>query len=245
MLQQRAEGGRAEVPRVARSVPGGHVQVRRPASRSGASIPSQAQWQTRSLPMVNGRNGSGGRARVWISRHGSGPRTQRCEAGADALPFTMSRSIGPVMLRSEDGERFEVVSKPGLGTLRRFLVPLPDAVQRTGVHVAGRQHQLCGQPVQFPPCSDPMIRGEGSGTRRAFRGSARRQQRDLPASATFNGHLYAGTFNSRQGISAVEDSRRRHAAARLAQGHRSGALRGNRTRACFAARVQRALYVGM
>jgi hypothetical protein len=43
------------------------------------------------------------------------------------LPFSTARSIGPVMLRSEGGQHFEAVSRPGLGysavSSFRFLVP--------------------------------------------------------------------------------------------------------------------------
>jgi hypothetical protein len=77
-------------------------------------------------PMINGKNGAVERE---CGYRGMAVAQGRSDSKPTlyVLPFSTARSIGPVMLRPEDGEHFEAVSKPGLGhsgvSSFRFLVP--------------------------------------------------------------------------------------------------------------------------
>src|SRR6185436_15541448 len=77
--------------------------------------PVASEWNNvYRAPMVKGKNGVVERE---CGYRGMAVAQGRSDSKPNlyVLPFSTARSIGPVMLRSEDGKHFEAVSKPGLG----------------------------------------------------------------------------------------------------------------------------------
>jgi hypothetical protein len=115
-------------------------------------------------------------------------------------PFSNTRSIGPVILRSEDGREFRAVSKPGLGypgaSSFRFLTPFKGKLYTSLVGSTNNVANESRFPIVFES-ADPA-----SGAWRAVSepGFGQRDNSVIFAMASLNDHLYAGTFNHVDGF---------------------------------------------
>jgi len=114
--------------------------------------------------------------------------------------YSYTGSIGPLILRSEDGSSFEPTIEGGMGiqgiSSFRFLVPFNDRLYTSPVGATKRAKNYSPVPVVFE--SDDPARGTWRQVSEPGFGD--------PDNAVvfnvvpFNGHLYAGTFNHQSGL---------------------------------------------
>jgi hypothetical protein len=114
--------------------------------------------------------------------------------------FSSTRSLGPLILRSEDGHNFQAVCRPGLGlgsvSAFRFLVPFKDRVYTSPIGSTGNIANQSKYPVVFES-RDPA---SGNWRPVSHAGFGDKNNTVVFSMAEFNGQLYAGTFNHVDGF---------------------------------------------
>ncbi|HXJ18229.1 MAG TPA: hypothetical protein VNM68_13675, partial [Candidatus Polarisedimenticolia bacterium] len=162
--------------------------------------PARSEWKNvYRAPMVNGKDG--------LVERECGYRGMAVAQGRSdskpalyVLPFSTARSIGPVILRSEDGEHFEAVSKPGLGhsgvSSFRFLVPFNG---RMFTSLVGSTNYVVNQS-NFPIVFESDDPASGVWRKASLPGFGEGGNSVIFNMTTFNDHLYAGTFNYEKGF---------------------------------------------
>jgi hypothetical protein len=114
--------------------------------------------------------------------------------------FSSTRSLGPVILRSEDGQSFQAVSRPGLGlagvSAFRFLISFKGRVYTSPIGSTGNIANQSKYPIVFES-RDPA---SGSWRPVSHAGFGDRNNTVVFSMAEFNRHLYAGTFNHVNGF---------------------------------------------
>jgi hypothetical protein len=114
--------------------------------------------------------------------------------------FSSNRTFGPVILRSEDGQSFNAVSKPGIGlegvSAFRFLISFKGHAYTSPIGSAGSIANQSRYPIVFES-KEPA-----SGLWRpvSHAGFGDRNNTVVFSMAEFNDHLYAGTFNHVDGF---------------------------------------------
>jgi hypothetical protein len=160
-------------------------------------------------------------------------------------PFSNTRSIGPVILRSEDGRCFRAVSKPGLGypgvSSFRFLTAFRGRLYTSPIGSTSHVVNQSKYPIVFES-ADPA-----SGVWRpvSLAGFGDRNNTVIFNMAAFNGHLYAGTFNHVDGFQLWKTTAQGRAPYEWRKIIDLGAGRGNLNEGVLAlCEFREALYVG-
>lgn len=111
------------------------------------------------------------------------------------LPFTRSQSVGPILLRSEDGVTFHECSRPGLGrpgvSSFRFLVPFRGRLYTT---LVGSTKYVVNES-RYPIVFESAVPSSGTWHEASRPGFGEGGNNVIFQMAVFNDHLYAGTFN--------------------------------------------------
>jgi ubiquinone/menaquinone biosynthesis C-methylase UbiE len=208
--------------------------------------PGRREWRnTHKAPLVKGREG--GKVPREIGIRGMAV----FQGPSDAAPalyvgtFSPTRGPGPMILRSEDGDSFRPVSKPGFGhdgiSAFRSLVPFKEKLYTSPVGATGNRPNVSTVPVIFES-DDPA-----SGKWRVVSepGFGNPHNTAIFEMAVFNDHLYAGTFNAVSGFEIWKTEAEGRTPYRWKPVIRSGAYRGNLNEGALSLCVfGDALYVG-
>jgi hypothetical protein len=163
--------------------------------------PARAEWQNvQRAPIVQGKD------RQPIPRE-CGYRGMAVVQGRSdrkpvlyVTPFSNTRSTGPVILRSEDGQTFSPVSKPGLGyagvSSFRFLAPFKNRLYTSPV---GSTNNVVNQS-KYPVVLESADPARGTWRAVSAPGFGDANNTVIFNMTEFDGRLYAGTFNHVDGF---------------------------------------------